>query len=62
MPGDIDMILVMRDDFDMRTCDESTKPLFDHIQAAQRFGASLFGSDRGCSSTRRWPVLSRTGN
>ena len=42
MPGDIDMILVSRDDFDMRTCDESTKPLFDHIQAAQRFGASLF--------------------
>ncbi len=45
------MILVMRDDFDMRTCDESTKPLFDHIQAAQRFGASLFWVRPGMLAT-----------
>jgi hypothetical protein len=26
----------------MRACDESTKPLFEHRQAEQRFGASVF--------------------
>ena len=41
-PDDVDIILVMRDDFDMRVCDEATKPLFEHRQAEHRFGASVF--------------------
>jgi len=41
-PNDIDILLVMRDDFDIRSCDESTRGLFDHAQAAEKFGASIF--------------------
>jgi predicted nucleotidyltransferase len=41
-PNDVDIILVMRDDFDMRTCDQATQLLFDHRQAARVFGASVF--------------------
>ena len=41
-PGDVDIILVMRDNFDMRTCDESTALLFEHRAAEDRLGASVF--------------------
>lgn len=41
-PRDVDIILVMQDDFDMRACDASTMALFEHRQAEQRFGASVF--------------------
>ena len=41
-PNDVDIVLVMHDDFDMQSCDEATKALFDHRQAARVFGASIF--------------------
>ncbi len=41
-PNDIDILLVMRDDFDIQGCDEPTRGLLDHTQAAERFGASVF--------------------
>jgi hypothetical protein len=41
-PNDIDIILVMRDDFAVAECDEQTQPLFDHLHAQQNFGASVF--------------------
>ena len=41
-PNDIDVVFVMRDDFEIHTCDESTRRLFDHLQATEEFGASVF--------------------
>jgi hypothetical protein len=41
-PNDVDIILVMRDDFDVQACDEDSRPLFDHPRAAEAFGASVF--------------------
>jgi hypothetical protein len=32
----------MRDSFDMRTCEEPAKSLFDHQRAARMFHASVF--------------------
>lgn len=41
-PNDIDILLVMTDDFDVPACDEQTQPLFDHLRAQEIFGASVF--------------------
>lgn len=41
-PQDVDIMLVMRDDFDLDICDETTRKLFDHAQAEREFGASIF--------------------
>ena len=41
-PNDVDIILVMRDDFDVQACDEESQQLFDHPRAAETFGASVF--------------------
>lgn len=41
-PNDIDIILVMANDFEPGECNEHTQPLFDHLQAQQVFGASVF--------------------
>ena len=41
-PNDVDIILVMRDDFDVQACDEESQKLFDHPRAAETFGASVF--------------------
>ncbi len=41
-PNDVDIILVMTDDFDMDECDEQTRPLFQHMRAHDVFGASVF--------------------
>lgn len=41
-PNDVDIILVMTDNFDVSECDEQTEPLFDHLRAQQVFGASVF--------------------
>ena len=41
-PNDVDVVLIFRDDFDVTTCDDETKKLFDHQRAAQEFGASVF--------------------
>ena len=41
-PNDIDIILVMRDDFLMRECAEEAVPLFHHLRAQAELGASIF--------------------
>jgi hypothetical protein len=41
-PNDIDIVLVMREDFIIEQCDAETRRLFTHQRAAEEFGASLF--------------------
>src|SRR2546421_12011148 len=41
-PNDVDIILIMRDDFDLSSCDEEERRLFNHIEAEREFGASVF--------------------
>jgi hypothetical protein len=41
-PNDVDVVLVMRDDFDVQACEEESQKLFDHLRAAEAFGASVF--------------------
>jgi hypothetical protein len=41
-PNDVDIVLVMRNDFEVQACDEETRGLFDHLRAAAVFGASIF--------------------
>ena len=41
-PNDVDIILVMTDNFEVAECDEQTQLLFDHLRAQQVFGASVF--------------------
>lgn len=42
VPNDVDILLVMRDDFEVAECDTQTQILFDHLSAQQTFGASVF--------------------
>ncbi len=41
-PNDVDILLVMRDDFHLGECEEAAMKLFDHLQAQREFGASVF--------------------
>ncbi|MEW6128517.1 MAG: hypothetical protein AB1757_15865 [Acidobacteriota bacterium] len=41
-PNDIDIILVMRDDFGEQDFDADEFPVFDHLKSQQKLGASLF--------------------
>jgi hypothetical protein len=41
-PNDVDIILVMRDDFDVQACDEESQQLFDHLRAEESFAARVF--------------------
>ena len=41
-PNDVDVVLVMDDNFDLQACDAETRSLFDHIEAEEEFGASIF--------------------
>ena len=41
-PNDVDIILIMRDDFRERECDEETAPVFHHLRAQAELGASVF--------------------
>jgi hypothetical protein len=41
-PQDVDVVLVMKDDFSMAACDEQTRVLFDHQRAEGEVGASIF--------------------
>jgi predicted nucleotidyltransferase len=45
-PNDVDVILIviliMRDDFKWNECDDTTRTLFEHKQATEEFGASIF--------------------
>jgi hypothetical protein len=41
-PNDVDVVLVMKDDFSMAASDEQTRVLFDHQRAEGEVGASIF--------------------
>lgn len=41
-PNNLDVVLVMQDDFDISACDAEAKGLFDHQQADATLGASIF--------------------
>jgi hypothetical protein len=41
-PRDVDVALVMKDDFSLAACDEQTRVLFDHQRAEAEVGASIF--------------------
>jgi hypothetical protein len=41
-PNDVDIVLIMRDDFQVGVCGEETRKLFDHVSATAEFGASIF--------------------
>jgi predicted nucleotidyltransferase len=41
-PNDVDVVLVMSDDFEVQACDKATRRVFDHTQATEEFGASIF--------------------
>ncbi len=41
-PNDIDIVLVMRDTFNVMKIDRQTRLLFDHQEADREFGASIF--------------------
>jgi hypothetical protein len=41
-PGDVDIILVMRAGFQSEKASKEARPLFNHEQADQTFGASVF--------------------
>jgi len=46
-PNDVDVILVMFDDFVVAECSAETQALFDHQAAALEFGASIFWTRPG---------------
>src|ERR1700740_932677 len=41
-PHDVDVVLVMKDDFSLAGCDEQTRVFFDHQRAEAEVGASIF--------------------
>lgn len=41
-PNDVDVILVMKDDFEVTTGSAEVKALFDHERANRKYGASVF--------------------
>jgi|SRR6516164_7797484 hypothetical protein len=41
-PNDVDVVLVMRDDFVPSACPADALGLFDHSRAATEFGANIF--------------------
>ena len=42
MPNDVDIVLIMQDNFRVEACPEDAAPLFDHAQADRDLGASIF--------------------
>jgi len=41
-PNDVDIVLIMRDDFDPRDYDDPTAIVFDHLRTHNELGASVF--------------------
>jgi hypothetical protein len=41
-PNDVDVVLIMRDEFRPKNCPEAARPLFDHALADEQFRASVF--------------------
>jgi Family of unknown function (DUF6932) len=53
-PRDVDVVLVMTDDFSLDACDEQTRVLFDHQRAEDEIGASIFWLSRTSFFVARW--------
>jgi hypothetical protein len=47
MPNDVDIILIMRDDFTEQDYTEEALPVFDHLRAHRELGASVFWTRPG---------------
>lgn len=45
-PNDVEIILVMRDDFLLPECDAEVGTVFDHLRAQAELGASIFWTPR----------------
>ncbi len=60
-PNDVDVILIMQDDFNIGACGEEAKALFDHQRATEEMGASIFWRGRRCCSRSPWMNSSPTG-
>ena len=43
-PNDVDILLVMGEDFQLETAPEECKQLFDYVRATVRFNADVFWS------------------
>jgi len=41
-PNDVDLVVVLADDFKLQACDEETRMLFEHTRATEEFGATIF--------------------
>jgi hypothetical protein len=41
-PNDVDVILIMKDEFRLEACPPTAAPLFDHAAAEREFSASVF--------------------
>ncbi|HXG66727.1 MAG TPA: hypothetical protein VNO70_16620 [Blastocatellia bacterium] len=48
-PNDVDIFLVMSEEFDVDNCAGETRDVFSHTQAQLRFGASVFWVNRATS-------------
>ncbi|HET6573281.1 MAG TPA: hypothetical protein VFG68_06745 [Fimbriiglobus sp.] len=46
-PNDVDVVLLMRDDFELSACPPLARALFDHLRAADELGASVFWARPG---------------
>jgi hypothetical protein len=60
-PNDVDVILVMDDEFRLEHCPIEAKGLFDHATAQARYGASISGSGPVFCLVRRSRILSAIG-
>jgi hypothetical protein len=49
-PRDVDVVLIMAADFRVEDCAPESQPLFWHLQAATRYGASVFWFREGTAS------------
>lgn len=47
LPGDVDVVLVMREAFKLEEAPRESRTLFSHAEADARFGASVFWVRRG---------------
>jgi len=41
-PRDVDVLLLMQESFRLEDCPEESRPLFSHVEAQARYGATVF--------------------
>jgi hypothetical protein len=51
-PRDVDVVLIMAAHFRIEDCPSESQPLFWHLQAEARYGASVFWFKEGTASTQ----------